>query len=847
MKFRIFLVCGAALLSFWYNAGRNTPEGFQGLEASDVEDNEWFMLQRMYPYEDLDPRLYYDARRAVASARMTGTNSNAFSAPWMIVGPSNIGGRITSLALHPSDPNILYAGAAAGGVWKSTDGATSWSNIFNESPSTGSLLLDPTDPEIVYVGTGEANPAGLATYPGNGIWRSTNGGTDWTPLGLENTGYLGRVAIHPLAPQRVFVSALGRYRSRTEERGIYRSTDAGTSWERVLFINDTTGACDVVIDPANPDRIFAATWTRYRPLTYSIISGTGSGLWVSADGGGSWTQMTNGFPSNDASLGRTSLTVSESQPNILYALSTNGVSPRGIYKSTDSGASWTLAAGSSPFGGEGQVWYNNFIAVHPSDPNILLAGMTDMYKSTNGGSTWSGVLGSMHVDQHAIEFDRNNPARVVAGNDGGVFVSTNTGATWIKSYNLPVSQFYAGTIDFTNPERYFGGTQDNGTLRTLTGSVDDWSLIYGGDGFYVLVDPTNPNRLYAESQFGGLGYSTNGGASFLNGRTSGFGTNDRTNWSTPIAMDINSPLTLYVGTYRVFKTVNGMQSWTSISSDLTRGLNGRIGTITTLDVAQSDPNVLYVGTDDAKVSVTENGGASWTDVTGTLPVRWVTRVTIDPYSAGTAYVTQSGYLEDEFGTHIHKTADFGQTWVDIGGGIPDMPVNDIIVDPEQEGYLFIATDTGVMYSPDGGTTWDILGTDLPDVPVHDLTLHSPTRTLLASTHGRSSFIIDLTSLVSVPEIAGEIPSAYRLEQNYPNPFNPATTIRFSLPEGGPYPAELSIFDAAGKKVETLIRNDNLRGGTYEVVWNADGNASGTYFLRLSSPFGSLSRKLNVVK
>jgi photosystem II stability/assembly factor-like uncharacterized protein len=845
MPIRLILVLIVFVLVFLDTASIDTEHESSASGLDDAEDNEWFMLQRTFPYADLDPARYYEARRSI-EARRQYRSPGSIDIPWSSVGPSNIGGRISSLALHPTIPEIIYAGAAAGGVWKSTDGGTTWANTFNESPAIGSLSLDPTNPDILYVGTGEANPAGVATYPGNGIWRSTNSGVDWANLGLENTGYIGRIAIHESMPDRIFAAALGLYRSRTEDRGIYRSTDSGTTWERVVFINDTTGACDVVIDPSNPDRIYAATWTRYRPLTYSIISGTGSGLWLSTDGGDAWTQVTSGFPSNDATLGRTSLAVSLSQPNILYALATNGVSPRGIYKSSDSGTSWTLVAGSSPFGGEGQVWFNNVIAVHPADPNTVLAGMTDMYRSTNGGTSWSSVLGSMHVDQHAIEFDRVTPSRIVTGNDGGVFISTNTGLSWIKFYNLPVSQFYAGTIDFTNPQRLFGGTQDNGTLRTLTGSVDDWSLIYGGDGFYVLVDPTNPNRIYAESQFGGLGYSTNGGASFLNGRTSGFGTGDRTNWSTPIAMDITAPLTLYVGTYRIFKTINGMQSWTSISGDLTRGPNGRIGTIATIDVSQSDPSVIYVGTDDAKVSVTQDGGTTWTDVTASLPVRWVTRVTIDPDSANVAFVTQSGYLEDEYSSHIHKTTDFGVTWQDISGNLPDMPVNDIIVDPEVRPYLYIATDAGVMYTSNGGSTWEVLGTDFPTVPVHDLTFHAPTRTLLASTHGRSSYTIDLSSFVSVSTPAALLPSGFGLEQNFPNPFNPSTTIRFSLPEGDPIEVKLVIVDVVGKHVSTLVEGQ-LPGGGHEVTWNAAGVASGTYFYKLSTSTGSVTRKLVVAK
>ena len=561
--------------------------------AHEATDNDWFMLQRVYPHSDVDPSLYEQARNQILA--MAQSQSQHAVPAWQSVGPTNIGGRITCLLLHPTNANIIYAGSAAGGVWKSNDNGTTWSNIFNESYSIGSMSFDPINPEVVYVGTGEANPGGIAIYPGNGIWKSTNGGLTWSHLGLTTTGHIGRTAIHASNPNRIFAAALGLYRGRTMDRGVYRSTDAGVSWQKVLFVNDTTGACDILIDPMNSNRLLATVWTRHRPLNYSILNSANSGLWISTNGGDTWSKVTNGFPANEANIGRTSLAVAPSQPNVFYALCSNGTGVRGVFRSSDSGLSWASTSTSSF--SEGQVWYNNVITVHPTDPNTVYAGMTNLYRTVNGGTSWSVVATNVHVDFHAIEYDRSNPNRVVLGSDGGVFVSTNAGASWVKSFNLPISQFYAGTIDFTNPQRYYGGLQDNGTVRTMTGTGSDWVGIYGGDGFYALVDPTNPNRIYVESQNGGLAYSTNGGTSFFNG-TSGIDGFDRTNWCTPIAMDLNNTLTLYTGTYRIYKTTNNMQSWTSISGDLTRGNGGPIGTITTIHVAPSNSNVVYVGTDD---------------------------------------------------------------------------------------------------------------------------------------------------------------------------------------------------------------------------------------------------------
>ncbi|MEK7250273.1 MAG: hypothetical protein AAB209_07615, partial [Bacteroidota bacterium] len=336
-------------------------------ENQDAVDNDWFMLQRVYPNNDINPALYELARQTIE--RMAEEQKDVMAPTWQSVGPSNVGGRITSLALHPTNPNLIYAGAAAGGVWKSTDNGATWTNIFNESPAIGSLTLDPNNAQAIYVGTGEANPGGVAIYPGNGIWRSTDSGQTWTNLGLATTGQLGRIAIHPSNSNKIFVAALGLYRSKTQDRGVYRSTDGGTSWQRVLFTNDTTGACDLMIDPMNPNRIVAAFWSRYRPLTYSILSSATSGLWLSTNGGDSWVQVTNGFPANDVATGRTSLAVAPSQPNVYFALVSNGTGVKGVYRSSDNGASWTNV--SAAFGGEGQVWYNNVLAVHPANPNLV--------------------------------------------------------------------------------------------------------------------------------------------------------------------------------------------------------------------------------------------------------------------------------------------------------------------------------------------------------------------------------------------------------------------------------------------------------------------------------------------
>ena len=395
-------------------------------------------------------------------------------------------------------------------------------------------------------------------------------------------------------------------------------------------------------------------------------------------------------------------------------------------------------------------WFGN-IRVDPSNPNNVFVLGLDVYKTSNGGSSWFYSSGSMHVDQHGMYIHPANPNFIVAGNDGGVYKSIDQGSSWIKISTMPITQFYTCEVDYQFPNRYYGGTQDNGTNRTLTGNQNDWQQIYGGDGFYILVDPSNNNFVYAESQYGGFGRSTNGGSSFNYG-LNGVSGSDRFNWSTPFIIDPSNPAKLYLGSNRLYRSTNRAVSWTPISPDLTNGPptgNQVYGTITTIASAPSDTNVIYVGTDDANVWVTTNGGTDWNNISASLPTRWITRVAVDPYDALTAYVTLSGFRYDEYLPHVFRTTNAGVSWLDISSNLPDAPVNDIIVDPDIVDRLFVGTDVGVFVTDSLGNTWDYLGNNLPNAPITDLVLHNPTRTLIAATYGRSMYSIELSHTADI--------------------------------------------------------------------------------------------------
>ncbi len=731
------------ILSFTFIFINNNENKVKEKLPSFVPDDDWFERQRAYPFTEIP-----NGER-LKSIEYVKRNFSADNVPvryrnltWQLSGPINIEGRITTVAIDPVNQNIVYVGTANGGVFKSTNYCQTYQSIFDDQNTTsiGDIAIDPINSNIIYCGTGEANSL-RSYYPGTGMYKSTDAGSSWTFIGLAESNSIGRIAINPLNTQEIYAAALGALRKKNDERGLYKSTNGGLTWNNILYIADSVGVVDVVLDPSDPQKVFAAAWERFRREDRIKYGGPKSALYYSTNGGTSWTTITNGFPSGSSTLGRISMDFSVSNPLVMYALisNTSGGSG-GLYKSTNGGMAWTLknaSVGSSST----YAWFNRICRVNPSNPEIVYCGGLEMERSINGGSSFSYIYGP-HVDHHAAAFSKTNPNYVIIGNDGGIDYTTNGGTSWIGSEKLPVTQFYAGEIHPTNTNIILGGAQDNGTLRTLTGNLNDWVDIFGGDGFYCRIDYNNPNRMYASSQNGGLGYSTDGG-NYWNYATSGLDVT-YTNWMTPYTLDKNNPMILYCGTYKMHRSTNGMQSWTVISPDLTSGHVQNLGTITTVDVAKSNPNVIYCGTDDANVWVTTNGGTNWTPIKNWLPNRWVTRVTIDPDSANICYVSLSGYKIDTTGAHIFRTTNYGSSWTSISGNLPDAPINDIIVDPLDHNSLYIATDNGVFFTTNLGSSWYILGDGIPgQVPCHDLTFHEATRKLVVWTHGKSSFSLIL--------------------------------------------------------------------------------------------------------
>ncbi len=823
------------------------------------QPSDWFMVQRVGPDGTLNMDAVRDAR---LQAKRLHSVPRELDEAWQFEGPTNIGGRLTGVAVHPDELSTVYVAGALGGVYKSTDAGLNFEPVFAEdfALSGGAIAIDMQNPDRIWFGTGEANASG-DSYPGNGIYLSEDGGETWTWKGLPESYHIGRIVIDPTDSDRIFVAVMGKLFGFNEERGVYRTENGGDTWEQVFALNDTTGCVDIEINPLNPDTVYAVMWQRYRFPDRRMVAGINSGVWRSADGGDTWTHLTNGIP-NYENVGRGSLAISPSNPNVLYLSHSNHPGEIiGVWKSTDSGDSWSELH----FGWYHDYIYNSFgwyfgeSIVDPEDPDIAYFGGVYILRTTNGGFDWVRVFEDAHVDNHGFLINPNNPSQVISVHDGGYNASQNRGDSSIQFSSLAATQFYAITHDPSQPWRLYGGTQDNGTMRTPDGSIDNWEKIFGADGFYCLVDPRDPDVIYVCYQNGSLLRSLDGGSNFEFINLEWADADDRTNWMTPYCFDPFNYDRLYAGTYRIWQTDNQGTSWTDISGDLTNGDdpgNLTYGTITTISASSVQQGLILVGTDDANVWYTDNAGAEWHQINqDPLPDMWVSRVATHPDSANIFYAAYSGHRVSDETPHLYRSDDFGANWTSVSGSNPDTqlpegPINDVIIDPHDTARLYVANDYGVFVSLDYGQNWAALGEGLPMSAVFDLEFIPGERRLVAGTHGRSMYSILLGDL-SVEDIPATIPTSSELTLiSYPNPFNAQTTIRMNLPT--PSNLTLVIYDLLGREVTTLASEQFTNAGVTEWTWNASSEdglslASGTYIVVATTDSEKLSRRLKLVK
>jgi len=589
--------------------------------------HDFMFMQRAYPTGEIKTDAYSKAIKWKKAKKQRISGGSI----WEFKGPTNIGGRISDIEIPIDQAQTYYVGAASGGIFKTTDGGANWNPIFDEQEmlSIGDIEISKNNTDLIWVGTGEVNAGGGSlAYDGDGIYKSFDGGLTWEIKGLPDVGSIGKIVIDPSDDDTVLVGAMGPLFRNDINRGVYRTNNGGDTWDQVLFVSDSTGIIDMVIHPTNGDIIYAASWERIRRPNNRQYGGETSRIYRSVNGGDTWAELTSGLPSVASEKGRISIDISLSNPNVLYALYADAIGNiQGVYRTADGGDTWT-EVNSSQLTNIGFHWWFGGIFVDPTNEDVIYNVGFIIEKSIDGGASWNISFPNVHVDQHALAFNASVPGEVLLGNDGGLYKSTNDGVSSIKDVTLPITQFYRFHVDAGNENKMYGGAQDNSTMRTVTGGLDDWNIINGGDGFQPLVDPTNTNVIYALSQRGNLRKSTNDGASFFT-VLNGIASSDPNNWDTPITFDPSNSQILYYGTNRVYKTTNAAANWTAISPDLSNGPhsgNLTFGTITTIDVSTNDSNLIYAGTDDGNVWGTQDGGNNWNLLSASLPNRWVTKV-----------------------------------------------------------------------------------------------------------------------------------------------------------------------------------------------------------------------------
>ena len=717
------VLCLVAFVS-WYSVFAQTVEQYyRSLPNVKPKERERFFYEaRAYPYDRIPFRARVKAiQQAAQLSKRASAQVLATQPEWYPIGPFYIGGRARTVVVHPTDPATAWIGAAAGGIWKTTDYGETWTPVFDNETAIamGSLAIDFTNPDILLAGTGEMS-SNIDAYLGDGVFRSTDGGETWEQVGLVTVGAFSKLWIHPQNPSLVIAGAT------KNGAGVYRSTDGGLTWEKTF----DGIVSDVSMNPADPNEWF--------------IGVTGKGVYYSGDGGKTWFPRNSGFPISG--IGRVSVHQAPSDPNILYVLmEVQGIAT--IYKSTDRGGSWqNVYQGSASFF-NGQGWYDQYIVVHPTHPDTVLAGGIDIWRTTNGGQSWVNITNGygggpiyggdrVHVDQHHAAFAPSNPDIVYAVNDGGVYLSTDAGKTWKNiNNNLTITQFYAMDVDQSVDNKTYGGTQDNGTLGNYQ-QEDRWSRVAGGDGFFVVVDYENPHIIYGEF-FRGQLWKRNLQTGEFKGITDGIDANDPALWSAPIAIDPADPLILYHGRGNLYiNSFGGEQPWEVISETFP-SLNGLISAIA---ISPVNPDILYIGTSRGEVYRSTDAGETWTSVAENgLVNRYVTDIVCSEQNALTAFISFSG-----FGVpHVFRTTDGGDSWENIGSMLPDIPCNAIAVNPEDDNNIFVGTDIGVFATYDGGNTWLPYGVGLPRVPVVDLRIHKESLALRAATHGRSMWEVPI--------------------------------------------------------------------------------------------------------
>jgi photosystem II stability/assembly factor-like uncharacterized protein len=771
------------------------------------------------------------------------------------IGPAVMGGRIDVVTAHEERPWVLYVGAASGGVWKSVNMGTTWQPIFDEheTSSIGDVAVAPSDPEVVWVGTGEPNNRQSSSF-GHGVYRSEDGGATFRHVGLERSGHIGQVVVHPTDPAFAYVAALGPLWSAGGERGVFRTRDAGKSWEKVLFVDEDTGAVDLVMDPTNPDVLYAALYQRRRVPWGFSGGGAGSGLYKTTDGGDVWKRLENGLPKGP--LGRIGVDLFRGDPRIVYAIlehKTEG----GVYRSSDRGESWVKVSSVNP-----RPMYYSHIFVDPTDAERIYVLGAEFFYSDDGGITFveneemtpTYDVG-VHGDHHSLWIDPKNSRHLLLGGDGGLYFSWDRGRHWDKVNNIPLAQFYSVAVDMADPYNIYAGAQDNhswfgpSATRNYIGILnEDWRQINFGDGMYQQADPSDASAIFTSSQGGNILRldRRTGDRKSIRPHPGADEDDYRFHWTSPILLSRHDPAVVYLGGNRLFRSNDRGDSWIA-SADLTWNedrdelpIMGTTpdentlsrhdgvddwGTLTTIAESPLDPAILYAGTDDGRIQLSRDGGRTFEALEGNLrgfdPKRaTVSRIVASHASPSRAYVSFDRHQLGDFAPYLFVTEDFGRSFRAIGGGLPPLGwVNVVLEHPGNPDLLFVGTETGLFLSFDRGAGWRRVGGKFPTVPVDDLVVHPRENDLVVGTHGRSIYILDDTTALERHRVGADsvelfeprearifLPwkhESYGAQRQFVGE-NPefGALVTYHLPRGAE-DVEIRIADASGNPVRTL--------------------------------------------
>lgn len=716
---------------------------------------------------------------------------------WRLAGPDNKSGRSTDVAGVTGNPNIIYAAFATGGLWKTEDEGNTWKSLFDKEAtlSIGNIALAPSDNNTLYVGTGEANIF-RSSLPGVGMYKSVNAGKSFTHIGLENSGTIARVVVHPSNPNIVYAAASGNEWTYNKDRGVYQTTDGGKTWKNILFETDKSGCIDLVMDPSNPNILYASMWNRIRRRWSDPMPEDGDHIYKTIDGGKTWKIINIGLPDTKLT-GRIGIAVSNSNPNVLYAFVDDHNKKRdpkpgetdsyerhvqkvviggAIYRSNDKGETWEKRSEVhdffKPFSGT-YGWVFSQVRVDPKDENEVYVMGVSMGKSTDGGATWKQFQPAdkesenIHGDNHAMWFDKENPDRIILGNDGGVSTTMDGGKIWNNFFDkIPTTQFYTVTHDMQTPFNVFGAIQDEGTFtgsinntfgKPQDSSIRHWDYAPGGEGTQIQVDPKNPNIVFSSTFYGRLMKSDMSlPDSVQNKRIKMFavGAIDslRGEWLAGTLISKFDNNIIYHGLQHLYKSADGGDTWKIISPDLSYNDKSKMGVYPYLiyhqaitSIAEGNkPGIIYAGTDDGRVWLTMNDGASWKEITKGLPVnKYVAKITVSKFNPAKVYLALNDRRQDNHTPYLYVSENVGSSWKLISGNLPSSPANVIIEDLDKLNVLYCGTDMGIYISKNSGKSWMALNSNIPAaVAVDDMFIHPTDKKLVIGTYGRGVYVLD---------------------------------------------------------------------------------------------------------